>query len=139
MHVLQRIPRLLLALAVLGFTGCGIGLATGAAVVYYKSKGDHATVELKAKPDAVYQAAIASAERYPTLTIVKRNDAERELEISKDQETITFKVTALSADVSQLTVSSGKADEGESGSDLAIQAVKRVCNELKVEYKVVEE
>ena len=142
MHTWHQIRGLGLALVVIVATGCGVGLATGAAVVYYKTKGDDqtATVELKAQPDAVYRAAIASAEENPTLTIVKRDEAERQLEISKDQKTVTFKITELSPGVSKLTVSSKKAEAGESsGTDLALEGVKRVCDELKVEYKVVEE
>jgi hypothetical protein len=130
-----------LSLLAIGCAGCGATLVTaGAAVIYYQSKGHQtATVELKAKPDGVYQAAIAAAGKNPAITIVKRDDADRKLEISKDQSTITLEVKALSGDASKLTVSSGKAKEGESGTDYALDAVKRVCEEMKVEYKVVEQ
>ena len=141
MQVWRRVQCAVLSLLVSGSAGCGATLVTaGAAVIYYKSKGDQtATVELKAKPDAVYQAAIAAAEKNPTITIVKRGDAERKLEISKDQKSVTLEVKELSAGVSKLTVSSNKADEGQSGTDLALDAIKRVCEEMKVEYKVVED
>lgn len=142
MQVWQRISSSVLALAVIGAAACGVGLATGAAVIYYKTKGSDqtATVELKAKPDAVYRAAIAAAEKNPTITIVERDDAERQLEISKDQKNATFKISEISPDVTKLTVSSRKAEEGESsGTDIALQGVKHVCDEMKVEYKVVEE
>jgi len=140
MHVWRRGLRAVLPLLVIGSAGCGATLVTAGAVIYYKGKGNQtATVELKAKPDAVYQAAIATAEKNPTITIVKRNDAERKLETSKDQTTVMFEVKELSDGASKLTVSSSKAEEGKSGTDLALAAIKRICEEMKVEYKVVEE
>lgn len=141
MRFWQRILCVPLSLLTLGAAGCGVGLATaGAAVIYYKATDDEsATVELKAKPEAVYQAAIAAAEKNPALTIVKRDDAKRELEVSKDQKIAKFKITELSTGGSKLAVSSDKVKEGESGADMALQAVKRVCEEMKVEYKVVQD
>lgn len=131
-----------LVLVAVGVVGCGVGLATGAAVVYYKTKGNDqtATVELKAQPDAVYRAAIAAAGKNPALTIVEQNDAERRLQFSKDGKTANVHVTELAPDATKLTISSSKAVEGEnSATDLALQAVKRICDELKVQYKIVED
>jgi len=142
MHNRHRTRWMGLALVALTAVGCGVGLATGAAVVYYKTKGSDqtATVELKAQPDAVYRAAIEAAGKNPALTIVERNDAERQLQLSKDGKSAKVHVTELAPGDTRLTISSSKAEEGESSAtDLALQAVKRICDELKVQYKIVED
>lgn len=141
MRIWQRILCASLSLLTLGSAGCGVGIATaGAAVIYYKTQEDQsATVELKAKPEAVYQAAIAAAGKNPALTIVKRDDGKRELEVSNGEKNTTFKITELATGGTKLVVSSDTVKEGESGADGALQAVKRGCDETSVEYKIVEE
>ncbi len=141
MQVGRRLLCAILPLLVIGSAGCGATLVTaGAAVIYYKSKGNQtATVELKAKPDAVYQAAIAAAKKSPMITIAKQNDEQRKLELSREQKTVALEVQELSTGATKLTVSSDKVEAGQSGTDLAVEAIKRVCDEMKVEYKVIEE
>ncbi len=129
-----------LLLAALCSAGCiALGAATVASgIVYYKSAHhESATVELQAKPDRVYQAALETISANPEVRIAKQDNAARMLELKHGKQSITVKVTALSATRTQLAVTSD-VKQGEPGSTQAVLTrVGEICDKLGVKHYVV--
>jgi len=125
-------------------TGCMGGLGTAAVVsgvIYYEVSKTHdiAEVELKATPEAIYQNAINIAKKTPDVKIVKQDDKKMTLEFSKGERDATLKIKAKKDGFTLLTIESKKTkDNEEKTPNLVLESVKKICDEMGVQYKLVE-
>jgi hypothetical protein len=123
--------------------GCmgGVGtVAVASAVIYYEAKKTHdiAEVELNAKPEAVYRTALDVARKNPRVTILEQDDKKMTMEFQKGGRNGTLKIKQKEEGKTLLIIQSKKAKEGEEKIlDPALEAVKRICDEMNVQYKVV--
>jgi len=138
-----NIVSVLVFISVAVLAGCmgGVGtVAVASAVVYYEAKKTHdiAEVELNAKPEAIYKTALDVAKKNPEVVILDQDDKKMTIEFQKDGKNGTLKIKAKKDGISLLTIESKKAKEGEDKTpDLVLEAVKRICDEMNVQYKVV--
>jgi len=122
--------------------GCMGGVGTAAvlsAIVYYEVSKTHdiAEVELKATPDAIYQAAIKTAGKNPDVSIVKQDDKDTTIEFKKGDREATLKIKEKKDGFSLLTIESKKTNGEEmSTPNLVLESVKKICDEMGIEYKV---
>ncbi|HEY9162375.1 MAG TPA: hypothetical protein VIS94_14960 [Desulfomonilia bacterium] len=122
--------------------GCMGGVGTAAvlsAIVYYEVSKTHdiAEVELKATPDAIYQAAIKTAGKNPDVSIVKQDDKDKTIEFKKGDREATLKIKEKKDGFSLLTIESKKTkSEDVSTPNLVLESVKKICDEMGIEYKV---
>jgi hypothetical protein len=122
--------------------GCMGGVGTAAvlsAIVYYEVSKTHdiAEVELKATPDAIYQAAIKTAGKNPDVSIVKQDDKDKTIEFKKGDREATLKIKEKKDGFSLLTIESKKTNGEEmSTPNLVLESVKKICDEMGIEYKV---
>jgi len=118
--------------------GC-ITATVMATVVYVASKMQYtATVEVKAKPADVYGAMQRILERRPDVEVVKRDDAKYLLDIRKGKNTATAQVSATEGGLTILKVTAKEGETEASHEELALRIVTQVCDELKVQYRVVQ-
>jgi hypothetical protein len=118
--------------------GC-ITAAVTATVVYVASTMQYtATVEVKAKPADVYAAMLRVLKRRPDVEIVKRDDAAHLLDIRKGKNKATAQVSSTAGGLTLLKVTAQEGETEVTHEDLALRIVTQVCNELKVQYRVVE-
>lgn len=105
-------------------------------VRYYKSKSDYvASAEVRVPVEEVYSTAVKEAEaRAPEIKIVKRNDAERMLEITDGVETATFKTAQLTEEVSQIFILAKSPEGVEREKELALLIIEALCKSMGVEY-----
>ncbi len=126
-------------LAVLLAGGCmGLGAAAVAGgIVYYKSSHhESATVNLQARPDRVYQAALDNIAANPRLKVAKQDAAQRLIEVKQGKQDITVKITALSPTLTQLAVTSD-VKEGAGSNQAVITRIGEICDQLGVQHYVV--
>lgn len=122
--------------------GCAGGLGAAAvisAVVYYeaKEKMDIAEVELKAKPEAIYKAALDVAKKTPDVKIIKQDDKKMTLDFTRGDRDATLIIKAKNDGYSLLTIESKKSkDTEEKTPTLVLEAVKKICDEMGIQYKV---
>jgi len=118
--------------------GC-ITAAMTATVLYVVSTLQYtATAEVTAKPADVYGAMLRILERRSDVTITKRDDAKRLLEIEKGKNKATAEVSVTEGGLTQLKVTAKEGETGASHEELALRIVTQVCDELGVTYTVVE-
>jgi hypothetical protein len=138
----QRAARRFMWLAVCvllaSMAGC-ITAAVTATVVYVASTMQHtATVEVEAEPADVYAAMLRILQRRPDVEIVKRDDANHALEIRKGKNKATAQVSATEEGMALLKVTAQEGETEASHKDLSLNIVTQVCEELGVQYRVVE-
>jgi hypothetical protein len=97
---------------------------------------DFATVILEAPADRVYATALELARKNLEIRILMTDPAARRLQVAEGDRVATLSVVPFSADVSQLMVA-GTAGPGEdSTASRVVQAVLRVCTEMKKECQL---
>ena len=101
------------------------------------SKKHTAAVQIPIAATEVFAAVIRLVEEKPDLLIENRNDKAFLIEVAKDSRSMTGQVTSLGADRSLLYVWADAGDSGITGEELATSMVELVCNELGVEYELV--
>ena len=115
-------------------------------VKYAKSdKGYVSTVEVPAPADKVYQTAIRETEARPHLKILKRDDADRLIEVTDGVQTASAKAKPIGTDKTELVVvanvpkpEKGKEVEREREIELSLRIVNVLCDGLGVKCNVVE-
>ena len=118
--------------------GC-ITAAVTTTVVYVISKMEYtATVEVTVKPDEVYGAMVRILQRRPDVEIVKRDDAKHLLEVRKGKNKATAQVSSTDGGQTLLKVTAQEGETEASHEELALRIVTQVCDELGVQYRVVE-
>jgi hypothetical protein len=97
---------------------------------------DFATVILDAPAGKVFSTALEMARRNPSVRILMQDPGQRRLQIAEGDRTATLNVASFSDDVSQLMIA-GHAGPGEgSTASMVVQAVLRVCREMKKHCEV---
>jgi hypothetical protein len=115
-------------------------------VMYAKSdKGYVSTVEVPAPADKVYQTAIRETEARPQLKILKKDDAERFIEITDGVQKASVKATPISPEKTELVVVANvpKTEEGkevqiEREKEISLRIVNVLCDGLGVKCNVME-
>jgi len=131
---------LLLALAgVLG--GCVATMFVAVeTVVYVKTdRQTSATVNLDADADKVYQTALNMINKNPKLLITSQADASRYVEFAEAEKSASLRIVPISEGKSQLTITSASPIVKQSTTNMVLMAVEKICNEMNVSYRVVNE
>ena len=120
-------------------SGCLATAATVGVIHITRSLGgETATVEVEATPRQVYDATVRVVNSDPAVTLVSKNDAGMTLSASRGDETASASVASLGANRAKLTVTGRSPGGREASASLARRAATRVCQELGVQYKIVE-
>jgi hypothetical protein len=118
--------------------GCIIFLSSVATVVMMKGEDHHTTTVLvKKSPAEVYAAMTRIIAQRPEIEVKRQDDESYLIEAAASRGNVTAKATAHSSDVTQLIVTSDSQTD-LSDADLALNVVKQICDELAIDYKVVE-
>lgn len=129
-----------LLLAMAGFLGgCVATFFVAAESVVYLST-DHqttATVNLDADADKVYQTALNMINKNKNLLITSQADASRYVEFSEGEHAASLRIVPISAGKSQLTITAASPVTKQSTTNMVLMAVEKICKELNVSYRVV--
>ena len=108
-------------------------------VVYTAGASRHtAAVELPVTPPVVFEALVRLIEERPEVVVTDRNDRAFLIEVVDGSERkFTGQVTKLGAGNSLLYVWADAGSSGQSGRELAISAIELICEELGVDYEMV--
>jgi len=101
------------------------------------SKKHTAAVQVPVAASEVFATIVRLVGDRPDLLIESRNDKAFLIEVAKGSRTLTGQVTSLGADRSLLYVWADAGDSGVTGEELATSIVEIVCDELGVEYELV--
>jgi len=124
-------------------TGCaplpGSSVSNAATVVYTAGARQHtAAVELPVAPPVVFEALVRLIKERTDVEVVDRNDKAMLIEVAQENERrITGQVTKLGAGNSLLYVWADAGSSGQSGREMAISAIELICEELGVDYELV--
>ena len=122
--------------------GCSLlpgGQAIESAKVVYSagSKQHTAAVQIPIPASEVYAVFVRLLVSESGLEFESRNDQAFLIEVAQDGKNLTGQVTKLGAEASLLYVWADAGESGITGQELAISVVERVCDELGVEYELV--
>ena len=128
---------LVVVLTMATFIAC---VAAIPAVVYYKKKSNYdATVELNVDANKVYQAAKKEVAARSHLQILDENDSDLLLKVTDGNQTAIVKAEPTGTNKTKLIVTANiPGIEQEKEKELAIRAVDIICNNLGVEYQLIE-
>jgi hypothetical protein len=101
------------------------------------SKKHTAAVQVPVAASEVFATIVRLVEDKPDLLIESRNDKAFLIEVAQGSRTLTGQVTDLGADRSLLYVWADAGESGVTGEELATSIVEIVCDELGVEYELV--
>jgi len=109
-----------------------------ATVVYTAGASQHtAAVEVPVEASIVHDALIRIIESNPDVVVINRNDHGMLVEVTQNSRRITGQVTKLGVGRSMLYIWADSGSSGQAGREMAISAVEKICDELEVEYKLV--
>jgi len=131
-----------LLLAVAGILGGCVATFFVAAesVVYLNTdRQTTATVNLDADADKVYQTALNMINKNPKLLITSQADASRFVEFSEGEHAASLRIIPVSERTSRLTITSASPVVKQSTTNMMLMAVEKICKELNVTYRVVNE
>lgn len=131
-----------LLLAVAGVLGGCVATFFVAAetVVYVKTdRQTTATVNLDADADMVYQTALNMINKNPKLLITSQADASRYVEFAEAEKSASLRIVPISEGKSQLTITSASPIVKQSTTNMVLMAVEKICKEMNVSYRVVNE
>jgi hypothetical protein len=131
-------------LTAVSFFGCPVLIPV--AVHYYKdSQGYVATAEVDAEASTVYNAAVREAEaRAPKIRIIKKEEDDFLLEITDGVQEAIIKVESTDSGKTELIVRADVPEDAEGKKEekieeeLALRAIKTICDSLGVKYEIVE-
>jgi len=129
------------AVLVGGCRGLPGGSVTNAATVIYTSGASQftAAVELQVPADEVFAAMISVIKEHPEVEVASRNDKAYLVEVKREKERrFTGQVTRLGSGDSLLYIWADAGNSGQSGREMAIAAVELICDELGVDYELVQ-
>jgi len=124
-------------------TGCvplpGSSVTHATTVVYTAGASRHtAAVELPVEPPIVFEALVRLIKERNDVEVVDRNDKAMLIEVAQENERqITGQVTKLGSGNSLLYVWADAGSSGQSGREMAISAIELICEELGVDYELV--
>jgi hypothetical protein len=137
------LPVILLVSAIL-ISGCvalpGGTVTNAATVVYTSGASQHtAAVQLQVPAAEVFESMVRVIKEHPDIEVVERNDKAYMIEVAQEKERrITGQVTSLGSGSSLLYIWADAGSSGKSGREIAISAVEFICNELGVDYELVQ-
>jgi hypothetical protein len=73
----------------------------------------------------------------PEVTVVNQDNARYFLEVVEGETRLSSQATDLGGGSTLLFVWADAGDSGQTGRDLALDAVRVICEELDIEYKLV--
>ncbi|MCC6378067.1 MAG: hypothetical protein IT519_04565 [Burkholderiales bacterium] len=94
---------------------------------------DTATVMLDAAPDKVYAAVVSHVRARTDLAVTQNDPSAMVVQFSNGQQIAGIKVNPMGDNLTQLLVTSAHAASQPNAADLVVDAVLRVCREMKVE------
>ena len=99
----------------------------------HTSQSDVATVMVDAKTFRVYQAVIDTLTSNPKFEITRRDNAERQVEFTRESYNVAIKVDSLANDVSQITVTAAHTDKSpQQPTDIAVNAILGICHKIGI-------
>jgi len=109
-----------------------------ATVVYSAGAKQHtAAVQVSVHAAEVYESFVRLLNDAHDLDYENRNDKAMLIEVAQGSRSLTGQVTAIGVNRSLLYVWADAGESGETGEELAISVVELVCDELGVEYELV--
>jgi len=93
---------------------------------------DVASVLIEARPENVYAAALILLKEKPHLRITSQDEKARSVEFTDDKRIVSMKAIPMGDSVTQLLISSSGSSRGTENGPVAVDAVLRVCKEMKV-------
>ncbi len=107
---------------------------SAAMVVYTKGARQHtATVQIARPPAEVYAAMLRILSRSPDLKIINNDEKHYLLEVTKEGKNLTGQATQLDSHSTLFFIWADAGDSGQTGQSLALDAMRQVCTELKVQ------
>lgn len=133
---LQRFVGLAALTSALLLSLSGCGLFSAGEVVYTRGARQHtATVELAVSPSRAYEAMLRVAQGSPDWTIVNNDPVRMLIEAEQGKQSVAGQATKLGSNSTLLFIWADAGDSGQTGQDLAAQAMRDICNELDVNCK----
>jgi hypothetical protein len=136
-----RVIVLVSAILISGCIALPGGTVTNAATVVYTSGASQhtAAVQLQVPAAEVFESMVRVIKEHPDIEVVERNDKAYMIEVAQEKERrITGQVTSLGSGSSLLYIWADAGSSGRSGREIAISAVEFICNELGVDYELVQ-
>ena len=116
----------------------GGSVVESATVVYTAGSKKHtAAVQIPIEASKVFVTIVRLLEQKPDYVIENRNDEAFLIEVAKGAKSMTGQVTSLGPNRSLLYVWADAGESGLTGEELATSVVEVVCDELGVEYELV--
>lgn len=129
----------LLLATTMSLHGCVVFLTSVATVVRMKSSNHYTTTVLVKKPPAaVYAAMEQILERRPDVDVVRRDADAYLIEVVREEANATAKATDYGSGLTQLTVTADAGEGDRTDEDLALDVTRQICDELGVDYKVLD-
>ena len=134
--------RVFVTTIILALGGCtalpGGKVVESATIVYTAGSSQYtAAVEVAVLAPDVYATLIRVITENPNVEVVSRKDKALLVEVARDSKRLTAQVTRLGESNSLLYVWADAGASGQTGQELAISVVERVCTELGVSFELV--
>jgi hypothetical protein len=135
----RRLTLCLLASILTACSAMPAGSAYDAATVVYSAGASQHTVavELPVAPADVYSSMTRIIEQLTDVKIVNRDEKTFVLEIIINEKQLTGQATDLGNGETLLFIWADAGMTGQSGEELALIAIEKICDELDVAYKLV--
>jgi hypothetical protein len=136
---MRSLPHRLLAFGValvaLALGGCVV--AVPLAIYYFTTPSEHvATAELPHPADGVYATVLREAQaRSPALTIARREDAKREIEITDGVQRATVKVIGEATRETQIIVTANRVGRSRE-EEISLRILLHLCREYGDDCRV---
>jgi hypothetical protein len=140
----------LVLLAAISLTACPAAIPL--AIYYYKTHDNYvATAEVKVDAEKVFAAAVSLVEKRKEegkiKDILTKDDSKLFLEVTDGRQKASAKVIPIKSGVSKLVVTADVPDtkemseelERQKEQELALRIMKNICDELGVNYQLIEE
>jgi len=138
------LPTAVLFVSAILVSGCtalpGGTVSNAATVVYTSGASQHtAAVQLNVPAAEIFEALVRVVEEHPDVEIVDQHDKAFLIEVAQGNERrFTGQVTSLGSNNALLYVWADAGSSGQSGRSMAISAVEIICDELGVDYEMVQ-
>jgi hypothetical protein len=130
------------ALLLWGLQGCATMLqpvASTGLIVHARGASQHtATVQLALPPGEVFAGMLRVAARHPEFRVVNKVQSRFLLEVKDGTRRLTGQATDLGGGKTLLFMWTDAGGSGQTGRELALDAVKEICTELAVQCRMGE-